>query len=134
MCENIRVHLKHYTISDKFALYKLNHFCLNVKYFQGLYLEALGPAMIDLKLIYMTNYESITRAVSGRGAGGFLGAVLGAVIVDKYEKKLDLCMALGTILSGVSVMLVPMLPSIDYVWLLYFVIGCSSCMVNMGKL
>ncbi|KAL4233829.1 hypothetical protein ACF0H5_008505 [Mactra antiquata] len=99
---------------------------------KGLYLEALGPAMIDLKLIYSTNYESITRAVSGRGAGGFIGAVLGAFIVDKYEGHLDLCMALGTMICGVSVLLVPLLPSIDYVWFLYILIGCNSCMVNMA--
>lgn len=90
--------------------------------------------MIDLKLIYNTNYESVTRAVAGRGAGGFLGAMIGAFLVDKYETHLELFMAVFTTIAGLCVAVVTQLPTIDHVWLLYCVIGGSSNVVNMGKL
>lgn len=89
--------------------------------------------MIDLKLIYNTNYESITRAVAGRGAGGFIGALLGAWIVDRFEDYWELFMALFTTVAGLCVAMVVDLPSVDHVWLLYCVIGGSSVIVNMGK-
>jgi len=89
--------------------------------------------MIDLKLIYNTNYESVTRAVSGRGAGGFIGAVIGALVVDKYDTHLELFMAIFTTVAGLCVMVVTGLPSIGHVWLLYCLIGGSSNIVNMGK-
>lgn len=88
--------------------------------------------MIDLKLIYTTNYESVTRAVSGRGAGGFIGAVVGALLVDKFNDRLELFMALFTTVAGLCVAVVTNLPSIDHVWLLYCLIGGSSNVVNMG--
>lgn len=90
--------------------------------------------MIDLKLIYNTNYESITRSVAGRGVGGFLGALIGALLVDKFERHLDVCIALATTIAGICIAMVPHVPSIDFVWLLYFMIGCTSNAVNMGEL
>ncbi|XP_052240084.1 sodium-dependent glucose transporter 1-like isoform X1 [Dreissena polymorpha] len=99
---------------------------------KGLYLEALGPAMIDLKLLYKTNYESVTRAVAGRGVGGFLGAVVGAFVVDKYQRHLDLCCGVSTSIAGLCVAMVTYVPSIDYVWLLYCVLGCCSNLVNIA--
>ncbi|XP_045196699.2 major facilitator superfamily domain-containing protein 4A-like [Mercenaria mercenaria] len=115
----------------------LRHICQTFMIFmawvtKGLYLEVSGPAMIDLKLIYNTNYESITRSVAGRGAGGFLGALIGALIVDKFERQLDLCIAIGTTIAGICIALIPHVPTTGHVWMLYFMIGCVSNAVNMG--
>lgn len=89
--------------------------------------------MIDLRLIYNTNYKSVTRSVAGRGVGGFLGAVLGALLVDKFERQLDLCIAVCTTIAGISIGLVPLVPTIDYVWMLYFMIGTTSSIINICK-
>lgn len=99
---------------------------------QGLYLEVLGPTMIDLKLIYHTNYESVARAVSGRGAGGFIGAMVGALLVDKFDAQLELLVGVFTTISGLCVVFVTNMPSVDHVWLLYCLIGGSSNIINMG--
>lgn len=88
--------------------------------------------MIDLKLIYNTNYESVTRAVSGRGAGGFIGAIIGAFLVDKYEARLELFTAIASTTAGACVVMVTKAPTVDYVWMLFCAIGCCSNIINMG--
>jgi len=89
--------------------------------------------MIDLRLLYKTNYESVTKALAGRGVGGFFGSVIGGLLVDKFSDKLELCCAVGTTIAGGSVAAVTYLRSIDHVWLLYVLIGACSSIVNMGN-
>ncbi|WAR07088.1 MF4B1-like protein [Mya arenaria] len=98
----------------------------------GLYLEALGPAMIDLRLIYATNYASVTRAVAGRGAGCFIGAAVGGVLIDRWPSLLELWCAVFTTVAGLGVSMVTYLPSIDHVWLLYLLLGAASSIVNIA--
>ena len=102
-------------------------------YFQGLYLEIAGPTMIDLKILFNTDYASVTRSMAGRGAGGILGAVIGAFLVDKYEGYLDLCIGVCSTMAAVCLTAIPHMPDINYVWLLFFIIGGLSCIKNMGK-
>ncbi|XP_052811849.1 sodium-dependent glucose transporter 1-like [Mya arenaria] len=99
---------------------------------KGLYLEALGPAMIDLRLIYATNYASVTRAVAGRGAGCFIGAAVGGVLIDRWPSLLELWCAVFTTVAGLGVSMVTYLPSIDHVWLLYLLLGAASSIVNIA--
>ena len=89
--------------------------------------------MMDLKLIFNTNYASLTQAVSGRGIGGIVGALLGGVIADKFQKRLDLCIGLFCVISAAVLAYIPVAPTIDYLWYLYFGLGCATCVVNICK-
>lgn len=44
---------------------------------QGLFGEITGPTLQDLKLRVNTTYEEVSKAIEGRSAGFFAGAVLG---------------------------------------------------------
>ena len=95
--------------------------------FQGLYLSIPGPTMIDLKLVFHASYEEMSRSVSARGVGGFVGALLGGILVDKFERSLDLIIAAIEIVSSFAVTYVPFSPDVSFLWFLYFVLGsCGS--------
>ena len=89
--------------------------------------------MIDLKLIFNTSYASLTSAVSGRGIGGVAGAFLGGIVADKFEKRLDVCTGIFCVISAAILAYIPLAPTMDYLWFLYFGLGLATCVLNICK-
>ena len=88
--------------------------------------------MIDLKLIFHASYEEVSRSVSARGVGGFTGALLGGFLVDKYGNSLYLITACIEIVASVGVTCVPFAPDVNFLWVLYFVLGSCASIANIG--
>ena len=90
--------------------------------------------MIDLKLIFHASYEEVSRSVSARGVGGFTGALIGGFLVDKYENSLYLITACIEIVAAIGVTCVPFSPDVNFLWLLYFILGICASIANIGKI
>ena len=100
---------------------------------KGLNLEITGPALKDLKLRANTNYEHVARAVSGRSVGFFLGAAIGGFLVDKFDRYLDLMIALCLDLMGVAGIVVPYSPYLELYWVLFVLQGTFEGVINVGE-
>ena len=89
--------------------------------------------MIDLKLVFNASYEEVSRSVSGRGAGGFVGALIGGILVDKFDRSLDLITALVETMAAAAVTYIPFAPDVGMLWFLCFILGACSGVANIGK-
>ena len=89
--------------------------------------------MIDIKLIFKgATYEDVSRSVSGRGAGGFVGSLIGGVLVDKYSNNLDLFIGMSAVISSATIMFLPFSFSVHTLWFHYFVLGMCSGITGIG--
>ena len=88
--------------------------------------------MIDLKLVFHASYEEVSRSVSARGIGGFAGAVVGGILVDKFEHSTDLIVATIEVVSSFTVSYVPFAPDVNFLWFLYFILGICGSVANIG--
>ncbi|XP_060571191.1 sodium-dependent glucose transporter 1-like isoform X1 [Ruditapes philippinarum] len=98
----------------------------------GFYLEIPGPTMIDIKIIFSATYEEVSRSVSGRGAGGFFGALIGGFLVDKFSNSLDLLIALSETIAGLAIILVPYTYTINTLWFHYLILGMCNSIVGIA--
>ncbi|XP_045196704.2 sodium-dependent glucose transporter 1-like [Mercenaria mercenaria] len=98
----------------------------------GLYLEMPGPTMIDIKIIFKATYEDVSRSVSGRGAGGFCGALVAGFLVDRFSHSLDLLIALAETVAGLAIMTLPYTFTINTLWFHYFTLGVCSGVVGIA--
>ena len=89
--------------------------------------------MIDLKLIFNASYEEVSRSVSGRGAGGFMGALAGGILVDKFDGSLDLIIALFETVAAAVIAYVPFSSGVNLLWFHYCLLGICSGVANIGK-
>ena len=89
--------------------------------------------MIDIRIIYTANYEDVASSISGRGAGGFVGALLGGFLVDKFAQHIDLQIALAQTVASVAVLTVPFSFAISFVFFHYFTLGLCGAIINIGK-
>jgi predicted MFS family arabinose efflux permease len=89
--------------------------------------------MIDIKIIFSATYEEVSRSVSGRGAGGFFGALIGGILVDKFSNSLDLLIALSETIAGLAIILVPYTYTMNTLWFHYLILGMCNSIVGIGK-
>lgn len=89
--------------------------------------------MIDVKLIFNATFEEVSRSVSGRGAGGFVGALIGGILIDRFGHSLDFVVGVCETAAAVAIAFLPFSPSISTVWIHYFTIGFTASIINMGK-
>ena len=75
----------------------------------------------------------MSRSVSGRGAGGFVGALLGGILVDKFDRSLDLLVALSETVASVAVLTIPFSLGINFLWFHYFIMGACSGIIGIGN-
>lgn len=100
---------------------------------QGLFLEITGPTQKDLKLRANLNYEDVSRAVSGRSIGFFIGAAIGGFLVDKLDPYCDLMLAVCLDLGGTATIIAPYAQSIGLMWFLFVMQGTFEGIINIGK-
>ncbi|XP_053398393.1 sodium-dependent glucose transporter 1A-like [Mercenaria mercenaria] len=98
----------------------------------GLYQEIPGPTMIDIKLIFNATYEEVSRSVSGRGAGGFCGALIGGFLVDRFSHSSDLIIAVSETIAALAIMFVPYSHSANTIWFHYFFTGICGVTINIA--
>jgi MFS family permease len=95
-------------------------------------LEITGPTLQDLKWRAHTNYENVARAVSGRSAGFFLGAILGGLIVDKFFRFCDLIIGVFLVIAALATIAAPWASSIELLWFLILVQGVAESVLDIG--
>ena len=100
---------------------------------QGLNLEITGPTLKDLKLRAGINYEEVSRAVSGRSIGFFIGAAIGGFLVDKLDPFLDIIIAICLDLMGAFAIIAPHSPYVELLWFIFVMQGTFEGIINIGK-
>ncbi len=50
---------------------------------QGIYIELIGPTLLDLKDRVAADYEEISRALVARSVGYFCAAMVGGTLADR---------------------------------------------------
>ena len=71
--------------------------------------------------------------MSGRGAGGFIGALLGGMLVDKVENSMDLLVAVPQTVASLAVLTIPFSLGVSFLWFHYLTLGICSGIMNIGK-
>ncbi|XP_045214387.2 sodium-dependent glucose transporter 1-like [Mercenaria mercenaria] len=89
----------------------------------GMYCETSGPTLIDLKYRLNTSYEDLAVALSAAGGGTFPGCIIGGFLVDKFSGYSHLTLALALDIAAASVVLIPWVPNVQYLWILSFTTG-----------
>ena len=100
---------------------------------QGLYTEISGTTQKDLILITDSNYELVSRAISGRSAGYFIGSFLGGPLVDKFGRYCDLMIAICLDGAAVATIIAPHSPNVSVLGFLLVVGGTFEGVINIGK-
>ncbi|XP_060078338.1 sodium-dependent glucose transporter 1B-like [Ylistrum balloti] len=98
----------------------------------GLTLEITGPTLKDLRLKTDGSYEDVSRAISGRSVGFFIGAAIGGVLVDKLHPFCNLMIAIC--LDGIAVVttIAPNMTSVNVVWALFVLAGTFEGVINIS--
>ena len=110
-----------------------NHMSHGLIILQGLCLEIPGPTLIDLKITFNSSYEEITRSVSARGVGVFLGALVAGLFVDILGPNKDWLITLSQTMFTVAIVLTPFVRDLTVLWLLFFTLGSAAGMANVCK-
>ena len=101
---------------------------------QGLCIEIFGPTLKDLTVIFDTDYEGVSRALSARGIGGCVGGVVGGILADKLPLWLDLMVTVYVATASLSIGLVSVINSADQMWFMCLLLGFGVGGTNIGKL
>lgn len=96
-------------------------------------MEIGGPTMLDLRIRFDSNSEEVARSVSAQGVGIFLGALIGGVFVDMLGTWKILLVICAQLLSTVSILSMPLIDSLSVMWLMFFVLGTATGIVNVCK-
>ncbi|XP_033724858.1 sodium-dependent glucose transporter 1A-like [Pecten maximus] len=98
----------------------------------GLTLEITGPTLKDLRLKTDGSYEDVSRAISGRSVGFFIGAAIGGVLVDKLHPFCNLMIAVC--LDGIAIVttIAPYMTSVNVVWALFVLAGTFEGVINIS--
>ena len=86
-----------------------------------------------MKITFKANYEELTRSVSARGVGIFLGALFAGLFVDVLGPKKDWLVTLSQALFTVTMLSIPFVGSLSTLWFLFFVLGAAAGTANVGK-
>lgn len=98
----------------------------------GLTLEITGPTLKDLMLKTDGSYEDVSRAISGRSVGFFIGAAIGGVLVDAFHPYCNLMIAVC--LDGIAIVttIAPYMTSVNVVWALFVLAGTFEGIINIS--
>jgi MFS family permease len=96
-------------------------------------MEVSAPTMIDLKYRLHTRYEKLASAIGAGGIGTFPGCIVGGFLVDRFSSYSHFTLAMALNLAAVSVVLIPWVPNVYYLWILSFMTGFGLAIHNSGK-
>ena len=96
-------------------------------------MEVSAPTMIDLRYRLDTGYEELAAAIGAGGVGTFPGCIVGGFIVDKFGGYSHFTLAMALNLAAVSVVLIPWVPDVYYLWILSFMTGFGLAIHNSGQ-
>ncbi|XP_061189695.1 sodium-dependent glucose transporter 1A-like [Saccostrea echinata] len=97
----------------------------------GLCIEIAGPTLKDLKLRVDLDYEEVSRAVSGRSVGYFIGSAMGGLLVDRLDPYCDLMLAACLDMMGTTTIVLPFSQSIGLMWFLFVMQGTFEGILNI---
>ena len=86
-----------------------------------------------MKITFKASYEEITRSVSARGVGVFLGALIAGLFVDLLGPKKDWLVFVSQTMFVVAIFVMPFAGSLGALWVLFFALGAAGGMANVGE-
>ncbi|CAC5400974.1 NAGLT1 [Mytilus coruscus] len=98
----------------------------------GLFTEITGPTQKDLIIKTDSDYELVSRAISGRSVGYFIGAVIGGPLVDKLGKYCDLMIAVCLDGGAIATIIAPYCTDISLLWFLFVLAGTFEGVINIA--
>lgn len=98
----------------------------------GLYNEVIGPTLHDLKTRSGSNYEEISRVLSARSAGLFLGSIIGGAVHDHWARRRDLVLAVALLMSALTITIAPWCTSLWLLGIIFHVMGHSHGLLTTG--
>ncbi|XP_071145046.1 sodium-dependent glucose transporter 1A-like [Mytilus edulis] len=98
----------------------------------GLFTEITGPTQKDLIIKTSSDYELVSRAISGRSAGYFIGAVIGGPLVDKLGHYCDLMIAVCLDGAAIATVIVPYCGNVSLLWFLLALGGTFEGVINIA--
>ena len=101
--------------------------------FKGLFTEITGPTQKDLIIKTNSDYELVSRAISGRSVGFFIGAAIGGPLVDKLGDFCDLMIAICLDGAAVATAVAPYCSDISLLWFFFVLGGTFEGVINIGK-
>lgn len=123
-----------HSLSSFLYIHLYYNFVVLSDFLQGLYLEITGPTQKDLKLRAHLDYEEVSRAMSGRSIGFFIGAAIGGFLVDKLDPYCDLMVAVCLDLGATATIVAPHAQEIALLWFLFVMQGTFEGIINIGKI
>lgn len=123
-----------HSLSSFLYIHLYYNFIILFDFLQGLYLEITGPTQKDLKLRAHLDYEEVSRAMSGRSIGFFIGAAIGGFLVDKLDPYCDLMVAVCLDLGATATIVAPHAQEIALLWFLFVMQGTFEGIINIGKI
>ncbi|CAC5408755.1 NAGLT1 [Mytilus coruscus] len=91
--------------------------------YRGLFAEITGPTQKDLIIKTDSDYELVSRAISGRSVGYFIGAVIGGPLVNKLAKYCDLMIAVCLDGGAIATIIELYCTDISLLWFLFVLAG-----------
>ncbi|XP_052076819.1 sodium-dependent glucose transporter 1B-like [Mytilus californianus] len=97
----------------------------------GLFNEITGPTQKDLIIKTNSDYELVSRAISGQSVGYFIGAIIGGPLIDKYEKWCYVTIAICLDCAAVAIFAAPYATNTNTLWALLAVAASFEGVVNI---
>ncbi|CAH1787537.1 unnamed protein product [Owenia fusiformis] len=98
----------------------------------GLFLEITGPALQDLMVRVDSNYEEISRGLTGKSVGVFVGAIMGGYLCDRFSRHVDLLMSMALFVAAVATVFVPWCNKLGLLAVMFLLQGTAEGVINAG--
>lgn len=75
----------------------------------------------------------MSRAISGRSAGYFIGSLIGGPLVDKLERYCDLMIAICLDGAAIATVISPYSPGVNVLFVMLILGGTFEGIINIGE-
>ncbi|XP_013412615.1 sodium-dependent glucose transporter 1-like [Lingula anatina] len=99
----------------------------------GISTSFTGASLPDLRMRTNSNWEEISRALVGRGAGLFIGAAGGGYVCDRFERHVYALLALAMTLEAIGTTAIPLCPWIWAMLVMFVVQGLCEGLLGAGS-
>ncbi|XP_071179639.1 sodium-dependent glucose transporter 1B-like [Mytilus edulis] len=98
----------------------------------GLYTEISGTTQKDLIIKTNSDYELVSRAISGRSFGYFIGSFIGGPLVDKLGNYCDLMIAISLDGAAIATIIAPYSSNVGMLGVLLVIGGTFEGVINIA--